>query len=58
LTDLRPVGKVALDGDPEHEHEASSTGIAIDSGTPVEVVEVRSSRLVVEACAGKGRKGS
>lgn len=48
-TDLRPVGKVALDGDEGREHEARATGTAIDRGQRVRVVEVSVGRLVVEA---------
>lgn len=49
LTDLRPVGKVVLDTDPEREFEATCPGQLLDPGTRVRVVEVRSGRLTVEA---------
>jgi membrane-bound serine protease (ClpP class) len=48
LTDLRPVGKVALDVQPGREFEARSSGTAIDRGARVRVVEVASGRIVVE----------
>lgn len=48
LTDLRPVGKVELDADAGHEHEARSGGEAVARGTRVRVVEVSTGRLVVE----------
>lgn len=48
VTDLRPVGKVRLDGDPRHELEARSAGAALDRGRRVRVVEVSAGRLVVE----------
>lgn len=48
LTDLRPVGKVALDGDGAREHEARSAGLAVDRGARVRVVEISTGRLVVE----------
>lgn len=47
LTDLRPVGKVALDASPETEREASAEGAAIDAGARVLVVEVHGPRLLV-----------
>jgi len=50
LTALRPVGKVALDGDPPGvDHEASSPGGLLESGSRVRVVVVRAGRLEVEA---------
>ena len=49
LTDLRPVGKVRLDGELEGEFEARVEGAALDRGARVRVVEVRSGRLVVAA---------
>lgn len=48
---LRPVGKVALDGDPQYEYEARAVGALIDSGARVRVVEVQGGRLVVEKLA-------
>lgn len=48
LTDLRPVGKVALDSAPAHELEARAHGAALDRGMRVRVVEVSVGRLVVE----------
>jgi membrane-bound serine protease (ClpP class) len=48
-TALRPVGKVALDGDENYEFEARAIGALIDSGARVRVVEVQAGRLVVEA---------
>lgn len=51
LTDLRPVGKVALDADPARELEARASGLAIDRGARVRVVEVSTGRLVVETAA-------
>ena len=47
ITDLRPVGKVVLDGD-DREHEARVPGGALESGARVRVVEVSGGRLVVE----------
>lgn len=49
LTDLRPVGKVALDGEGSLDWEARSPTGAIDAGARVRVVEVAGGRLVVEA---------
>jgi len=48
LSPLRPVGKVALDADPNLEYEARSSGALIDAGARVRVVEFSSARLVVE----------
>lgn len=48
LTDLRPVGKVVLDEAPERELEARSSGLSIDRGARVRVVEVAAGRLVVD----------
>ena len=48
LTDLRPVGKVALDLDGEREYEARTQGEAVDQGARVRLVEVRAGRLIVE----------
>jgi membrane-bound serine protease (ClpP class) len=58
LTDLRPVGKVALDAARELEFEARSSGPEIGRGTRVVVVEAASGRLVVEVlhAAGAGQK--
>lgn len=47
LTDLRPVGKVRLDGDARAEFEARSDGAALDRGARVRVVDVGAGRLVV-----------
>ncbi len=47
-TALRPVGKVALDGDPALEFEARSSGALLERGARVRVVEVSAARLVVE----------
>jgi len=49
LTDLRPVGKVALDGARELEFEARSSGPEIGRGARVVVVEAAGGRLLVEA---------
>jgi membrane-bound serine protease (ClpP class) len=49
LTDLRPVGKVRLDADSTSEHEARSSGIAVDRGARVRVVAIEGGRLVVES---------
>jgi hypothetical protein len=51
LTDLRPVGKVALDDARTLEYEARSAGPAIGRGERVVVVEAAAGRLVVEALA-------
>jgi|688.fasta_scaffold00475_41 membrane-bound serine protease (ClpP class) len=48
LSALRPVGKVALDGDSQYEFEARSSGALIEAGARVRVVEVAGGRLVVE----------
>ncbi len=49
-TDLRPVGKVALDGDEEGTyHEARLEGGALARGGRVRVIEVIAGRLVVES---------
>ena len=48
LTDLRPVGKVALDANPSLEYEARAAGDALERDTRVRVVEVVGGRLVVE----------
>lgn len=48
VTDLRPVGKVVLDGAPVRPYEASSAGPAISREARVRVVDLRSGRLVVE----------
>jgi membrane-bound serine protease (ClpP class) len=48
-SDLRPVGKVVLDTQGEHEFEARSAGPLIARGARVKVVEVSAARLVVEA---------
>ncbi len=47
LTDLRPVGKVALDGEPGVEYEARAEGPALERGERVRVIELGSGRLVV-----------
>lgn len=49
LTDLRPVGKVLLQGDADHQFEARAPGGLLARGTQVVVVEVNGDRLVVEA---------
>lgn len=49
LTDLRPVGKVALDSGGAPDYEATASGAALEAGARVRVVEVRGGRLVVEA---------
>jgi len=51
LTDLRPVGKVALDGAGSLQHEARSSGPEIARGSRVVVVEAGAGRLVVEPLA-------
>ena len=49
LTDLRPVGKVRLDGPGRSgELEARTEGPALDRGARVRVIGVSSGRLVVE----------
>jgi membrane-bound serine protease (ClpP class) len=49
LTALRPVGKVALDGDPPGiDHEASAPGTLLEPGARVRVTAVRAGRLEVE----------
>jgi len=48
ITDLRPVGRVVLDGEPDDDYEARTLGTALDSGARVRVVDVTSGRLVVE----------
>jgi len=48
LTDLRPVGKVAIDGDRGAEFEARSVGPFLLAGSRVRVLEVGSGRIVVE----------
>lgn len=58
LTDLRPVGKVALDDDAAGvDHEARAEGGAVDRGARVVVVETSAGRLVVRA-AGEGEGGA
>jgi len=53
LTDLRPVGKVAVDGDGGAELEARSLGPFLLAGTRVRVIEVGVGRLVVESAPGE-----
>ena len=48
ITDLRPVGRVTLDGEPGLDFEARTAGTALDRGARVRVIEVRTGRLVVE----------
>ncbi len=48
LTDLRPVGKIAVDARPGVEFEARSLGPLVPAGTRVRVIEVGEGRLVVE----------
>ena len=50
LTDLRPVGKVRLEGG-SADFEARADGAALDRGARVRVVDVTSGRLVVAADA-------
>lgn len=57
LTDLRPVGKVALDSAPAIELEARAHGAALDRGARVRVVEVSVGRLVVEPFADAAHRG-
>jgi membrane-bound serine protease (ClpP class) len=52
LTDLRPVGKVAVDAQPGAEYEARSLGPFLAAGARVRVVEVGVGRLVVESAEG------
>jgi hypothetical protein len=52
LTDLRPVGKVALEADREHEHEALAEGQSIARGARVRLIELRAGRLIVEEDRG------
>lgn len=49
LTDLRPVGKVAIDGRGGTEYEARSLGPFLPTGVRLRVVEVGVGRLVVDA---------
>jgi membrane-bound ClpP family serine protease len=59
LTDLRPVGKVELEGRGGADFEARTEGPALDRGARVRVVGVSSGRLVVErAPAGSSPAGS
>jgi len=58
LTDLRPVGKVRIEGDETTEHEARSAGTAIERGTPVRVVDVGVGRVVVEPLSDGENAGS
>ncbi|MEL6715050.1 MAG: NfeD family protein, partial [Planctomycetota bacterium] len=59
LTSLRPVGKVALDGDaPGVDHEARAESGLIEPGARVRVVEVQSGRLVVAADPHAGPEAS
>lgn len=53
LTDLRPVGKVEIDGRPGAEFEASSQGHYLPAGARVRVLEVEVGRLFVEAARGE-----
>lgn len=50
-TDLRPVGRVRLDEHADRELEASYDGGALERGTRVRVVAVRTGRIVVEPLA-------
>jgi membrane-bound serine protease (ClpP class) len=53
LTDLRPVGKVQLDGD-GREFEASCPGGALESGTRIAVIRIHATgRLEVEAAGAE-----
>lgn len=54
LTDLRPVGKVALDGAGTLQYEARSSGPEIGRGARVVVVEAGAGRLVVEPAPPAG----
>ena len=58
LTDLRPVGKVALDSAPALEYEARALGPAIDRGARVRVAEVQSARLGVELAQAPANGGA
>lgn len=53
LTDLRPVGKVEMDGQRGLELEARSLGPFLAAGARVRVVEVGAGRLVVEREPGE-----
>lgn len=56
-TDLHPVGKVALDGDPEGiYHEARVEGGALERGARVTVVAVSAGRLVVAPAASPDQR--
>lgn len=55
ITDLRPVGSVVLDVEPDHRREARAEALAIEAGTPIVVVEVRAGRLVVAPAAEGGQ---
>ncbi len=48
VTDLRPVGKVALEAHGSREFEARASGAAIDRGAEIRVVAIAAGRLVVE----------
>ena len=48
LTDLRPVGKVELEGFAGLDFEARAAGGALDQGVRIRVVEVAGGRLVVD----------
>ena len=54
-SDLRPVGKVVLDQDPDNEYEARAPGQALVRGDRVRVLEVVAGRLLVEA-HGEGNR--
>jgi membrane-bound serine protease (ClpP class) len=59
LTDMRPVGKVQLDGVAGEDFEARVEGAALDRGARVRVVDVSSGRLVVAGVeSSEGEQGA
>lgn len=57
-TDLRPVGKIVLEGNTDVEFEGRAAGVAIETGARVRVVEVVGGRLVVEPADKSDAGGS
>jgi membrane-bound ClpP family serine protease len=57
LTDLRPVGKVAIDGRAGSEFEARSLGAYLPRGARVRVLEVGVGRLVVDSAPAEPASG-
>jgi membrane-bound serine protease (ClpP class) len=58
LTDLRPVGKVALDDAPGLEYEGRSSGPEIARGERVVVAAAGGGRLVVERAEASAQEGA